>query len=47
MSQNSLLPVQDWQTQSRGTQEQEYEIYRVQAKSLNWKIKPFDEWLHS
>jgi hypothetical protein len=32
-------------TRLRGTLEQEYEIYRANAESLDGPIKSFDEWL--
>lgn len=30
-----------------GNLRQRYEIYVVQAKSLGWPVKTFDEWLNS
>lgn len=42
-----LLPRADWQTQQRGTNDQEYEIYRTNAESLGWTVKTYDEWLAS
>lgn len=44
---NTLLPRDDWQTQARGTLQDEYEIYVANAESLGWPIKTFDEWLNS
>ncbi|WP_323016434.1 hypothetical protein [Castellaniella sp.] len=37
----------DWQTQARGTNAQEYEIYVAAAKSLGWRVKTYDEWVNS
>ena len=34
-------------TKTRGTLEDEYEIYREQAEELGWDVKTFDEWLES
>ncbi|AOZ05928.1 MULTISPECIES: hypothetical protein [Burkholderiaceae] len=42
-----LLPRADWQTQARGTNDAEYEIYRTNAESLGWRVKSYDEWLNS
>ena len=42
-----LLPRADWQTQQRGTNDAEYEIYRANAESLGWTVKTYDEWLNS
>lgn len=36
-----------WQTKERGTNEQEYDIYRSCAESLGWDVKSYDEWLNS
>lgn len=49
MEQNqNLTPASNWQTQSRGTNTDEYEIYVSAAKSLGWNpIKTFDEWIKS
>jgi hypothetical protein len=44
---NSLLPMATWQTQTRGSNDQEYEIYRACAQDMGWKIKTYDEWLNS
>lgn len=44
---NELLPSADWQTQSRGSNDQEYEIYVANAESLGWTVKSYDEWLNS
>ena len=37
----------EWQTKSRGTNEDEYEIYVACAESLGWEILTFDEWMAS
>ena len=42
-----LHPNADWQTQSRGDNNSEYQIYLAAAESLGWKVKTFDEWLNS
>ncbi|WP_186194033.1 hypothetical protein [Burkholderia gladioli] len=42
-----LMPRADWQTQARGTNDAEYEIYRTNAESLGWRVKSYDEWLNS
>lgn len=42
-----LLPRADWQTQARGTNDAEYEIYRTNAEALGWVVKTYDEWLNS
>jgi len=36
-----------FQTKVRGTNDQEYEIYRHNAKALGWHVKSYDEWLAS
>ena len=36
-----------WQTQSRGTNDSEYQIYLTAAESLGWEIKTYEEWLNS
>lgn len=40
-------PEDEWQTQTRGTNASEYEIYVAAAQSLGWPVKPLDEWLSS
>lgn len=40
-----LQPRDDWQTKSRGSNEQEYEIYKAAAEALGWPVKSYDEWL--
>jgi len=42
-----LLPRETWQTQNRGTNDAEYEIYVAAAESLGWTVKSYDEWLKS
>lgn len=42
---DNLLPQADWQTVYRGTNDQEYEIYKACAESLGWKVKTYEEWL--
>jgi hypothetical protein len=37
----------NWQTQARGTNDAEYQIYIANAESLGWVIKSYDEWLNS
>ncbi len=44
---NNLLPRAEWQTQSRGTNDQEYQIYVANAESLGWPVKSYEEWLSS
>lgn len=44
---NTLLPNANWQTASRGTDDQEYMIYATNAESLGWTVKTYDEWLNS
>lgn len=42
---NVKLEVNEtWQTQSRGTNDAEYQIYVVNAKALGWEVKSYDEW---
>jgi hypothetical protein len=36
---------EEWQTQARGTLEDEYLNYVAEAEVLGWEIKTFDEWL--
>lgn len=43
----NLIPRDTWQTQQRGTLEQEYEIYRASAEDLGWEVKTLSEWLNS
>lgn len=43
----NLIPLDTWQTQARGTNDAEYQIYVAAAESLGWPIKSYDEWLNS
>jgi hypothetical protein len=46
--QTMQLEVNDnWQTQARGDNDSEYQIYKTNAESLGWKVKTYDEWLNS
>lgn len=42
-----LQPRAEWQTKSRGSNDQEYEIYKMAAQELGWPVKSYDEWLSS
>lgn len=42
-----LIPSENWQTPQRGTNEQEYEIYREAAEAHGWKVKSYEEWLRT
>lgn len=44
---NNLLPAADWQTQNRGSDSAEYDIYVTFATQLGWQVKSFEEWLRS
>ena len=44
---HQLMASDTWQTQQRGSNEQEYEIYKAAAESLGWPLKSYDEWLRS
>jgi len=44
---DALLPNANWQTQTRGDNDSEYQIYVAAAELLGWKIKTYDEWLNS
>lgn len=44
---NALLPKADWQTQARGSDDAEYQIYAANAEALGWKVKSYEEWLES
>ncbi len=35
------------QTKVRGSNTQEYEIYRANAEDLGWRVKSYEEWLRS
>ena len=43
----SLEYSQDWQTKARGTNSQEYEIYKSCAEDLGWQVKTYEEWIGS
>jgi hypothetical protein len=47
MDDPKLIPSAEWQTQNRGTNDQEYQIYAANAESLGWVVKSYDEWLRS
>ena len=47
MEDTKLIPNDNWQTQQRGTNDQEYQIYLAAAESLGWTIKTYDEWLRT
>ena len=36
-----------YQTQTRGTNDAEYQIYLAAAESLGWPLKTYTEWLQS
>ena len=42
-----LEPAETWQTQARGTDCAEYEIYKACAESLGWPVKTFEDWIKS
>ncbi len=42
-----LQKTEFWQTQYRGSNSAEYEIYVSNALSLGWIVKIYDEWLNS
>jgi hypothetical protein len=44
---DNLTPAATWQTQQRGTNDAEYQIYVACAESLGWPVKSYDEWLNS
>jgi hypothetical protein len=47
MDNPQLLPRADWQTQARGDNDSEYQIYVAAAEALGWKVKTYAEWLAS
>ena len=47
MEDQRLIPNDNWQTQQRGSNDAEYQIYVACAESLGWKVKSYDEWLAS
>lgn len=42
-----LLPRANWQTQARGSNSAEYDIYVTNAEALGWRVKSYEEWLRS
>jgi hypothetical protein len=44
---DNLLPVSTWQTQYRGDNDSEYQIYLAAAESLGWQVKTYEQWLTS
>jgi hypothetical protein len=38
---------ENYQTQTRGNNDNEYQIYKTNAELLGWVIKSYDEWLNS
>lgn len=47
MENQNLVPNENWQTQQRGSNDSEYQIYVACAESLGWEIKSYKEWLNS
>ena len=47
MENQKLIPAATWQTQQRGTNDAEYQIYAAAAESLGWPVKTYEEWLKS
>ena len=47
MENTNLLPAANWQTQARGTNDAEYQIYVAAAEDLGWVVKTYEEWLRS
>lgn len=47
MGNEKLMQSDSWQTQSRGDNDSEYQIYKACAESLGWDVKSYDEWLKS
>ena len=43
----TLNPSANWQTQYRGSNDAEYQIYKTAAEDLGWQVKTYDEWLNS
>jgi len=46
-NQNDLTPNANWQTQNRGSNCAEYQIYAAAAESLGWRVKTYEEWLNA
>lgn len=42
-----LDPNPDWQTNARGTDDAEYQIYVAATQALGLPVKTYDEWLQS
>ncbi|GAC1605831.1 MAG: hypothetical protein NVS3B3_04470 [Aquirhabdus sp.] len=42
-----LTPNANWQTQARGSNDAEYQIYKTAAEQLGWAVKTYEEWLNS
>lgn len=42
-----LIPSDTWQTQARGDNDSEYQIYKTNAEQLGWVVKTYEEWLNS
>lgn len=38
---------ENWQTQARGDNDSEYQIYAAAAEALGWPVKSYDEWINS
>jgi len=47
MDNQNLMPMDTWQTQTRGDNDSEYQIYKACAESLGWIVKSYDEWIRS
>ena len=47
MKNENIVPDANWQTQVRGSNDAEYQIYVACAESLGWPVKTYDEWLAS
>jgi hypothetical protein len=44
---DKLLPKADYQTKTRGSDDDEYQIYVANAEALGWVVKSYEEWLAS
>ena len=42
-----LTPNPDWQTQARGTDDAEYQVYVAAVQSLGLPVKTYEDWLIS
>lgn len=47
MPEPTLEAMDNWQTQARGSNDDEYQIYKANAESLGWVVKSYEEWLNS